>query len=110
VAYFLLTGRTPFVRESAIEMIMAHAYEEVQPLTNVRPDVPLDLQAVVLRCLQKDPAKRFQDADSLAAALVRCHCASKWTTDRAAAWWREHAPRDTSADLQEATASAPRAP
>jgi serine/threonine-protein kinase len=90
VAYFLLTGQTPFIRETALEMIMAHVCDPVQPLTRVRADVPLDLQDVVLRCLEKDPAKRFLDANSLAYALIRCHCASRWTTEQAAAWWREH--------------------
>ncbi|HWG45720.1 MAG TPA: serine/threonine-protein kinase [Gemmataceae bacterium] len=90
VAYYLLTGQPPFIRETAMMMLMAHAYEPVIPLTKVRPEVPLDLQAVVLRCLEKDPAHRFPDAHSLELALAACESAEQWTEERAALWWHEH--------------------
>jgi serine/threonine-protein kinase len=95
VAYFLLTGQAPFVRETAMMMLMAHAYEPVVPPTAVRPDLPADLQAVVLRCLEKDPARRFPDAQSLQAALTACSAAGRWTEDEAAAWWKTHPALDT---------------
>jgi serine/threonine-protein kinase len=53
--------------------------------------VPADLQAVVLRCLEKNPARRFPGADELGQALARCRCADQWTRERAAAWWRDSA-------------------
>jgi serine/threonine-protein kinase len=90
VAYFLLTGQAPFVRETAMMMLMAHAYEPVVPLTKVRPEVPLDLQAVVLRCLEKDPARRYGDAKTLEKALADCAAAEEWTEEEAIRWWREH--------------------
>ncbi len=90
MAYYLLTGQAPFVRETAMMMLMAHAYEPVLPLSKVQPDVPLDLQAVVLRCLEKDPARRFPDAHSLEQALAACAAADQWTEEQAARWWREH--------------------
>ncbi len=90
VAYFLLTGQPPFPRETAMMMLMAHAYEPVVPPSRLRPGVPDDLQAVVLRCLEKDPARRFPDADSLGKALAACRDAGSWGDDRAAAWWRTH--------------------
>jgi serine/threonine-protein kinase len=90
VAYFLLTGQAPFVRETAMMMMMAHAYEPVIPLTQLRPDVPADLQQVVLRCLEKDRERRFPDAHSLEEALAACECADQWNDERAAQWWREH--------------------
>jgi serine/threonine-protein kinase len=90
VAYFLLTGQAPFVRETAMMMLMAHAYEPVVPLAHVRPDVPEDLQAVVLRCLEKAPSRRFPDARSLEQALASCAAADQWTAEQAALWWREH--------------------
>jgi serine/threonine-protein kinase len=52
--------------------------------------VPADLEAVVLRCLEKEPGKRFPDADSLDKALAACADAGRWTEEDAAAWWREH--------------------
>ena len=90
VAYFLLTGRTPFVRETVMELLIAHASERVTPPREYRPDIPADLEAVVLRCLEKDPDKRFATADALEKALAACTCASDWTEEMAAAWWREH--------------------
>ena len=90
VAYFLLTGQAPFVRETAMMMMMAHAYEPVIPLTKLRPDVPADLQEVVLRCLEKDRERRFPDAHSLEEALAVCECADQWNEEQAARWWREH--------------------
>jgi serine/threonine-protein kinase len=89
LAYFLLTGRAPFPRETAMEMLMAHVYEPVTPLTELRPEVPEDLQRVVLKCLEKKPERRFQDADSLEQALAQCRAADPWDRHRAAAWWRE---------------------
>jgi serine/threonine-protein kinase len=93
VAYYLLTGQAPFVRDTAMLMLLAHAYEPVQPLTELRPDVPADLEAVVLRCLHKNPAERFPDADSLEKALAACRDAGRWGEEQAAAWWKERAGR-----------------
>jgi serine/threonine-protein kinase len=69
IAYFLLAGRPPFECESALQLVIAHACDPVTPLRELRPEVPADLEAVVLRCLEKDPARRFADAAELARAL-----------------------------------------
>jgi serine/threonine-protein kinase len=89
VAYFLLTGRPPFVRETVLQVLMAHVYDPVVPPGEVRADAPSDLEAVVLRCLAKDPARRYPDADSLEQDLARCGCAGDWDREQAAAWWRD---------------------
>jgi len=102
VAYFLLTGRPPFVRDSTVQTLAAHLAEPVVAPDRHRPEVPADLQAVVLRCLEKDPARRFPNADELAQALARCRCADQWTRERAAAWWRDYA----AGDAQEASEGA----
>ena len=102
VAYFLLTGRPPFVRGSAVQTLAAHLTEPVVAPDRHRPEVPADLQAVVLRCLEKDPARRFPDAEELARALARCRCANQWAREQAAAWWRDHA----AGNLQEASEGA----
>ena len=49
--------------------------------------MPADLQAVVLRCLAKDPAQRFAGAEELDSALAGCACAGLWAEAEAAAWW-----------------------
>jgi serine/threonine-protein kinase len=91
VAYYLLTGQPPFVRDTAMQMLLAHAYEPVLPPRDVNPAVPADLQAVVLRCLHKDPAQRYPDAHSLEKALAACQDAGRWSEEQAAAWWQAHA-------------------
>jgi serine/threonine-protein kinase len=90
LAYFLLTGRPPFQRETALETLVAHLEEPVSPLTDWRPDAPADLQAVVLRCLEKDASSRFPDAPTLEMALAGCACANEWTEAQASAWWQAH--------------------
>jgi serine/threonine-protein kinase len=89
VAYFLLTGQAPFVRETVMQIFLAHAYEPVIPPSKLRPDIPADLEAVVLRCLGKKPADRFPDVEGLEKALARCRSAAEWTGVEAATWWKE---------------------
>jgi serine/threonine-protein kinase len=88
VAYYMLTGQPPFVRSSAVRVLVAHVNGEPLPLTALRPDLPLDLQAVVLRCLAKAPTDRFPDAQSLENALRQCHTAGQWSEEEAAHWWQ----------------------
>lgn len=88
VAYHLLTGRPPFVGKSAIEVIAAHLHAKPTPPRELRPDVPANLEAVVLRCLEKDPGRRYQDVVALDEALAGCRCANGWTAADAADWWR----------------------
>jgi serine/threonine-protein kinase len=90
VAYFLLTGQPPFSGRSAVEVVAAHLYEPPQPIARHRFDVPGELDAVVLKCLAKDPDHRFSDSASLDQALAGCPVAEAWTQERAAAWWQSH--------------------
>src|SRR5262249_34375709 len=88
LAYFLLTGQAPFVRETAMEMLVAHVHERPAPPSELRAEVPADLEEVVMRCLRKDPAQRFPTVAALDEALARCACAGEWDESQAAAWWR----------------------
>jgi hypothetical protein len=93
VAYFLLTGRPPFTGKTATLLLAAHLHEPVRPPTELRPDLPRDLEAVVLRCLEKDPPRRFGSALELGEALARCGCSGGWDRGHAAEWWRTRAAR-----------------
>jgi serine/threonine-protein kinase len=84
VAYFLLTGQSPFVRSTSIETMAAHISEQVVPPRTVRPEMPADLEEIVLSCLQKEPAQRFNDVVALEEALARCTCAAGWSARHAA--------------------------
>ena len=89
VAYALLTGRPPFDDDDPMDVMIAHARDPVVPPSQLRPDIPEDLERVVLRCLAKDPAERFPDAESLEQALAECACADRWNAKRAAEWWHQ---------------------
>jgi serine/threonine-protein kinase len=70
ILYELLAGgRSPFQGETLPEVCMRVMRETPEPLTSVRTDVPPGLLAVVGRCLEKDPARRFSSAAALAIAL-----------------------------------------
>jgi serine/threonine-protein kinase len=90
VAYHVLTGQPPFDGDSGIAVMIAHARDPVVPPSRVRRGIPEDLERVVLRCLAKDPAERFPDAESLEQALGECGSAGDWDQDRAARWWRDY--------------------
>jgi serine/threonine-protein kinase len=98
LAYFLLTGQPPFPRDTAMEMLVAHVHEKVTPPLELRPELPHDLQAVVLRCLEKTPENRYQDIDSLDRALAECGCGGEWDRDQAAQWWKERAESTSAAE------------
>ena len=88
VAYFTLTGRPPFLGQTAMEVMVAHARDPVPPPSQFRPDIPPDLEAIVLRCLAKNPKDRYPDTTSLARALDACADAPNWSPEHAAHWWR----------------------
>jgi serine/threonine-protein kinase len=88
VAYFLLAGRPPFAGRSPVQVLAAQIYEAPAPLADHRANVPVDLQAVVSRCLRKDPAERYPDASALGIALTECHDIGRWEEEEAADWWR----------------------
>jgi serine/threonine-protein kinase len=89
VAYHLLTGRPPFNEVGGLAVLVAHARDPVVPPSLILNGIPEDLEQVVLRCLAKDAADRFADAESLEQALRGCACSGDWDQDRAAAWWRD---------------------
>ena len=89
VAYYLLTGRPPFEANGGIAVLIAHARDPVVPPSRVRAGIPEDLERVVLRCLAKDPAERYPDAEGLEQDLCQCACAGDWHRDRAARWWQD---------------------
>jgi serine/threonine-protein kinase len=71
VLYELLTGRVPFDGEAPISIAIKQINERPVPPGQLRPGIPPALEAVVLRALEKDPARRFQSAEEFIAALER---------------------------------------
>jgi serine/threonine-protein kinase len=69
VMYQLLTGTVPFPGDGFGAIIVAHLTQAPPPLRSIRPQVPPELEAVVLRAMEKDRNNRFQTMDEFAAAL-----------------------------------------
>jgi serine/threonine-protein kinase len=69
ILYELLAGRQPFAGDVAMSVLAAVVSDPVPPLREQRPDVPPELERVILRCLEKKPEARFQSVAELALAL-----------------------------------------
>jgi eukaryotic-like serine/threonine-protein kinase len=65
VLYEMLVGRPPFTGESVVGIAHRHVREEPVPVRQWNRSVPAELETVVMRCLAKDPARRYQRADAL---------------------------------------------
>ena len=72
VAYYLVTGQPPFVKETAMEMMLAHAYETPKPPSEVRPGLPHNLEEVILHCLKKKPDERIIPTRTVWKRRVAC--------------------------------------
>jgi serine/threonine protein kinase/Flp pilus assembly protein TadD len=69
ILYELLAGVGPYHAESAIASLLKRAHQRAIPLANVDRNIPGTLSAVVAKCLETDPANRYQNAEELDAAL-----------------------------------------
>jgi HAMP domain-containing protein/predicted Ser/Thr protein kinase len=69
--YELLIGRRPFESTSLTGILTAHIMEKPRPPIELRPDVGREVNAIVMRCLEKDPAARYADAGALLSDLDR---------------------------------------
>ncbi|HEV7239914.1 MAG TPA: protein kinase [Thermoanaerobaculia bacterium] len=69
--YELLVGRRPFESTSLTGILTAHIMEKPTPAIDLRPDVGREVNAIVMRCLEKDPAARYADAGALLSDLDR---------------------------------------
>lgn len=69
VAYEMLAGRVPFADRGVREVMQAHLVETPESIARLRPTTPAALCALVMQCLEKDPAHRPQDAAAILAVL-----------------------------------------
>jgi serine/threonine protein kinase len=69
--YFLLTGQAPFEGEAGAALLAHALYAPVAPSERREEPLHPQLEALILRCLAKDPEQRFEDAGALQRELVR---------------------------------------
>jgi serine/threonine-protein kinase len=92
VAYFALTGTHVFGGRTTVEVCASHIHSTPElPSRRIGRRVPEDLEAVLIECLAKQPAKRPATAGELCRRLEACASFGHWTPEKASAWWREHA-------------------
>ena len=65
ILYEMVTGRTPFEGETPLAIVVKHKTETPQDPKLVNAQIPEDLSRVILKCLEKDPSNRYQNADEL---------------------------------------------
>ena len=67
--YEMVTGQRPFRGDSSLSILSSVLREEPQPPRQIVTDLPPEIERVILRCLRKDPARRFQHTEDLKVAL-----------------------------------------
>ncbi|MEE8596050.1 MAG: serine/threonine-protein kinase [Gemmatimonadota bacterium] len=95
VAYWMLTGQPPFATENSVELIVDHVKTvPVPPSELSEVPMPAELDALVMRLLEKKPEDRFRAAGEVEAALDEIQFPNHWSQASARAWWELHAPSE----------------
>ena len=71
ILYELLTGRTPFSADGLIASVVAVQSEDAPSPRRFQPSIPRDLETIILKCLERDPARRYDSARAVAEDLAR---------------------------------------
>lgn len=99
ILYELLTGRPPFTGETPLDTVLQVLHDEPVSVTSLQPKVPRDLENICLKCLRKEPGKRYVNALALAEDLRRFQKGDPVTARRAGLrerlgrWCRRHPAR-----------------
>ena len=98
VAYWLLTGKLVFEGDNPMQVMFHHVQTlPVPPSKRVELAIPVELEALVMQCLEKDPARRPTSAEEIRTRLDAVPVAKAWTSDRAEQWWAMHRPQSLDA-------------
>ncbi len=87
IMYALLTGQNPFQGDSPIDVMLAVQEDDPVPLRQINPEIPVELELICLKCLEKNKQRRFQTAEELRIEL------EAYLAGRAIATKRKSLPR-----------------
>jgi len=97
LAYYLMTGKYVFDHDSADEVCRLQlTAKPVPPSRAATNPISAELEEIILRCLEKDPARRPQSALELFSLLLACPRAADSTPETRADWWRMYHSRGNS--------------
>lgn len=92
-AYFLLTGQPVFKGDTPMNIVIKHIEAAPRPPSELAEvEIPNHVEEIILKCLEKEPAKRFNSAKELSRALDEVVLPKPWTNERARSWWEVHRP------------------
>ncbi len=80
VLYEMVTDRRPFAGSSSAEIHAALLKEQPRPPSELAPDVPKELERIILRCLRKEPGRRFQNMADVKIELQKRTGSTVWTS------------------------------
>jgi eukaryotic-like serine/threonine-protein kinase len=93
VAYWLLTGKLVFAGKNVVEVMFHHAHTPApRPSTRSEVPIPVQLEDLIMECLEKEPPRRPGSAEAVSTRLDAIRLESAWTVERAERWWSMHRP------------------
>ncbi len=105
--YEMVTGGRPFAADSDFAIMLAHVKDTPRPPIELKPELPEELNTLILRALSKEKEQRFQSADEFRAALKAIGSAKKTAVPAKTAIFTPSAPVPVPVERLEALSPAP---
>jgi len=92
-AYWAVTGQLVFEGNTPLQVLLQHVQTPPVPASQISElPIPKEFDAILMKCLEKDPANRFSSALEVDAQLADVPTSGLWTQEKAGVWWQRHAP------------------
>ena len=96
LSYWLLTGQPPFKGATDAEIILEHMNSLPKWPSEISPfEIPVELERLIMKCLEKSQELRFQSIAEVAEALYKVPLRENWTQEDAVQWWNQYLPLET---------------